>query len=64
MDAPQRPKKFLPHPFHYHQELEVSIENLTNEGTGVARVSGWVVFVPFTLPGERVRCRVFRNHKN
>ena len=64
MPEPQRPKKFLPHPFAYHQELEVSIENLTNEGSGVARVSGWVVFVPFTLPGERVRCRVFRNHKN
>lgn len=26
--------------------------------------SGWVVMVPFTLPGERVRARVFRNHKN
>ncbi len=26
--------------------------------------SGWVVMVPFTLPGERVRVRVFRNHKN
>jgi 23S rRNA (uracil1939-C5)-methyltransferase/tRNA (uracil-5-)-methyltransferase len=26
--------------------------------------TGWVVMVPFTLPGERVRVRVFRNHKN
>ncbi|WP_414664623.1 class I SAM-dependent RNA methyltransferase [Horticoccus sp. 23ND18S-11] len=25
---------------------------------------GWVVMVPFTLPGERVRARVFRNHRN
>jgi 23S rRNA (uracil1939-C5)-methyltransferase/tRNA (uracil-5-)-methyltransferase len=25
---------------------------------------GWVVMVPFTLPGEKVRARVFRNHKN
>jgi tRNA/tmRNA/rRNA uracil-C5-methylase (TrmA/RlmC/RlmD family) len=25
---------------------------------------GWVVMVPFALPGERVRVRVFRNHKN
>jgi 23S rRNA (uracil1939-C5)-methyltransferase/tRNA (uracil-5-)-methyltransferase len=25
---------------------------------------GWVVMVPFTLPGERVRARAFRNHKN
>ena len=26
--------------------------------------AGWVVMVPFALPGERVRVRVFRNHKN
>jgi 23S rRNA (uracil1939-C5)-methyltransferase/tRNA (uracil-5-)-methyltransferase len=26
--------------------------------------AGWVVMVPFTLPGEKVRARVFRNHKN
>ena len=25
---------------------------------------GWVVMVPFTLPGEKVRARIFRNHKN
>ena len=29
-----------------------------------AASGGWVVMVPFTLPGERVRARVFRNHKN
>lgn len=58
------PRKFKPHPFTYHQELEVRIESLTNEGVGVARVEGWVVFVAFALPGELVRCRVFRNHKN
>ncbi len=61
---PQPSRKFVPHPFAYHQELEVVIENLTNEGRGVARVDGWVVFVPFSLPGEHVRCRIFRNHKN
>lgn len=58
------PKKFVPHPFAYHQQLDVRIDNLANEGAGVARVDGWVVFVPFTLAGEFVRCRVFRNHKN
>ena len=26
--------------------------------------AGWVVMVPFALPGERVRVRIFRNHKN
>ncbi len=58
------PPKFKPQPFTYHQELEVRIESLTNEGVGVARVDGWVVFVAFALPGELVKCRVFRNHKS
>ena len=26
--------------------------------------AGWVVMVPFTLPGERVRARIYRNHRN
>jgi tRNA/tmRNA/rRNA uracil-C5-methylase (TrmA/RlmC/RlmD family) len=58
------PKKFVPHPFAYHQEIDVEIQSLTNLGSGVARVDGWVVFVPFSLPGETVRARVFRNDKN
>lgn len=63
-DPRRPPPKFKPHPFYYHQELEVRIESLTNEGVGVARVDGWVMFVAFALPDEKVRCRVFRNHKS
>lgn len=63
--AMQRPpKKFVPVPFAYHQEIELVIDALTNLGAGVGRIDGWVVFVPFALPGERVRARVFRNDKN
>jgi tRNA/tmRNA/rRNA uracil-C5-methylase (TrmA/RlmC/RlmD family) len=58
------PKKFVPTPFAYHQELTLNIETLTNLGHGLARVDGWVVMVPFALPGERVVARVHRNHKN
>lgn len=58
------PRKFNPHPFSYHQEIDVEIQSLTNLGSGVARVDGWVVFIPFCLPGEKVRARVFRNDKN
>jgi tRNA/tmRNA/rRNA uracil-C5-methylase (TrmA/RlmC/RlmD family) len=58
------PKKFHSEPFEYHQELELKIESLTNLGFGVARVQGWVVFVPFCLPGEKIRARIFRNDKN
>jgi 23S rRNA (uracil1939-C5)-methyltransferase/tRNA (uracil-5-)-methyltransferase len=58
------PKKFVPIPFDYHQEIELRIDALTNLGAGVGRVDGWVVFVPFALPGEMVRARVHRNDKN
>ncbi len=69
-------KKFNDQPFAYHAEIELEITTLTNLGSGLGRVpienraskiensSGWVVMVPFTLPGERVRARVFRNQKN
>jgi tRNA/tmRNA/rRNA uracil-C5-methylase (TrmA/RlmC/RlmD family) len=72
-------KKFNDQPFPYHHELELEISTLTNLGVGLGRVSipetqnpeskienstKWVVMVPFTLPGERVKVRVYRNHKN
>lgn len=61
-------KKFNDQPFPYHHELELEIATLTNLGVGLGRVAvgegKWVVMVPFTLPGERVKVRVYRNHKN
>ncbi len=62
MDTP--PRKFVPEPFAYHQEVELTIDNLSNQGDGVGRIDNWVVFVPYTLPGERVRARIYRNDKN
>lgn len=61
---PSVPQNFVSFPFEYHQEIEIQIDNLSNMGMGVGRVNDWVVFVPFTLPGERVRARIFRNEKN
>ncbi len=61
-------KKFNDQPFPYHHEMELEIATLTNLGVGLGRVQvgegKWVVMVPFTLPGEKVRARVYRNHKN
>jgi 23S rRNA (uracil1939-C5)-methyltransferase/tRNA (uracil-5-)-methyltransferase len=73
-------KKFNDYPFPYHHEMDLDVSALTNLGVGLGRVpisqpstpdsqstqpqGGWVVMVPFTLPGERVRVRVYRNHKN
>ncbi len=58
------PRKFVPTPFAYHEEVELQIDNLSNMGDGVGRINNWVVFVPYTLPGERVRARIYRNDKN
>ncbi len=64
-------KRFNDQPFRYHEEIELEITTLTNLGLGLGRVAlpgtteaKWVVMVPFTLPGERVRARVYRNQKN
>lgn len=58
------PRNFRPEPFPYHHEVTLDITTLTNLGKGLGRVEDWVVMVPFSLPGERVRARIFRNHKN
>jgi 23S rRNA (uracil1939-C5)-methyltransferase/tRNA (uracil-5-)-methyltransferase len=62
--TPRPPKNFVPEPFAYHEEIELRIDDLTNLGEGVGRIDGWVVMVPFALPGERVKARIWRNKKN
>ncbi|MEZ5326195.1 MAG: class I SAM-dependent RNA methyltransferase [Verrucomicrobiales bacterium] len=57
-------RKFIAEPFDYHQEIELQIDTLTNMGVGLGRIDGWVVMVPSTLPGEKVRTRIYRNYKN
>lgn len=59
-----KPKGFIDKPFAYHEELNVTIDTLTNEGRGIARINQWIVMVPFVIPGEHVRVRIFKNHKN
>ncbi|KAJ7194883.1 tRNA methyltransferase [Mycena pura] len=52
-------------PFEYHQEMEVQVVALSSTGTALATSSGssrpWVVVVPFALPGETIRVKVYRN---
>jgi len=60
----QRPKKFIDHPFSYHEEVELRIDDVTNLGAGIGRIDNWVVMVPYSLPGETVLARIFRNHSN
>ena len=58
------PKNFVAEPFQYHEEVELVVDSLTNLGMGLGRVDGWVVMVPFVIPGERVKARIFRNFTN
>jgi len=60
----QAPLHFNAKPYAYHEEITLGIETLTNLGVGLGRMDGWVVMVPFALPGETVRARVFRNRAN
>lgn len=56
-----------PYPFVLDEEIELTIDGLTNHGDGVGRLllpqddTRWVVMVPFALPGERVRAAITAN---
>ena len=41
----------------------VTIERLAFGGEGVGRVDGKVVFVPLTVPGDRVKVRIVSDHR-
>ncbi len=58
------PPNFNDKPFAYHQEITLEVATLTNLGVGLGRLDGWVVMVPFALPGETVRAKVYRNRAN
>ncbi|MDR0590407.1 MAG: class I SAM-dependent RNA methyltransferase [Puniceicoccales bacterium] len=57
-------KNFNAEPYPYHTELDLRIDSITNLGLGIGRHNGWVIMVPNVVVGERVRCRIFRNHSN
>ncbi|HVX04422.1 MAG TPA: 23S rRNA (uracil(1939)-C(5))-methyltransferase RlmD [Rhodanobacteraceae bacterium] len=44
--------------------FEASIDDLSHDGRGVAHVEGKTVFVADALPGERVRAKLVRKHRN
>ncbi len=46
------------------EELELRIEDMAFGGRGIARVDGFVVFVPGTVPGDRIRATVMKVKKS
>lgn len=45
------------------RDAELVIESLTNAGDGLGRQDQRVVFVPYTLPGDRVRIKITQRKK-
>lgn len=45
-------------------EKEVEIFDISYEGAGVGKSNGQIVFVPKTLPGEKVIAEIFKSNKN
>src|SRR5438105_15811354 len=46
--------------FRRGDEVTLVIDRMAYGGRGVGRVDGYVVFVPDTAPGDRVRARLWR----
>ena len=44
--------------------FETGIDALSHDGRGVAHVNGKAVFVADALPGERVRAKLVRRHRD
>ena len=40
--------------------IDLYIEDITNEGSGVGRFDGQAVFVPYTAPGDKIKARIVK----
>lgn len=50
-------------PVSKNDQIEVSFSDLTQDGSGVAKVDGYTLFVPGALPGEHARIQVVKTKK-
>ena len=63
--ARKRERKYNPLPFQrapvtVGQEIDVIIDDIGSMGDGVARVQGFLVFVPETKVGERLKVKIVK----
>ncbi|MEM2971134.1 MAG: TRAM domain-containing protein [Candidatus Bathyarchaeia archaeon] len=49
---------FQASPVKENQELEVVIDDIGSRGDGIARIQGYLIFVPRSKIGERVKVRI------
>lgn len=50
----------FPKPVELGKEYEVDIKETSQRGDGVARIQGFVIFVPNTKPGDHLTVKITR----
>jgi len=51
-------------PVKKNETVTLSFEDLTHEGSGVGKIDGYPLFVPYGLPGEEASVKVIKVNKN
>lgn len=52
--------RYFPKPVEVDKEYDVEVQELSRRGDGIARIKGFVTFIPNTKPGDNVRIRITR----
>jgi predicted RNA-binding protein with TRAM domain len=55
-----RPRYDVKKPVELDKEYEAKIEDMSRRGDGIARIEGFVIFVPNTKQGEQVKFKITR----
>ena len=55
-----RPRFNVRKPVELDKEYEAKIEDISRRGDGIARIEGFVIFVPNTKQGEHVKFKITR----
>ncbi|PWA10357.1 23S rRNA (uracil(1939)-C(5))-methyltransferase RlmD [Pueribacillus theae] len=50
-------------PVQKNDIIEVEFQDMTHDGSGVAKVNGYTLFVPYGLPGEKAKVKVLKTKK-
>jgi len=63
--SPRFMQRFLQSiPVKEGEELDVFIDDIGSRGDGIARIGGFLIFVPRSRAGERIRVRISKVGKN
>ena len=60
MFGSSRPRFNVKKPVEVDKEYEAEIEDVSRRGDGIARIEGFVIFVPNTKQGDHVKFKVTR----